>query len=162
LTDPISPKPKFSQESFKLPLFDPPVPKDIHFFWYQQERSSTGVSESRCEFLKEINNADSTNVGFEIPDVLGFDAEYLRTFNEYAASYVLYCVFPCVVGRVQMMDFIAYNNRRDSIDNLETHLNELVKKELNGSMDARKVVEKYGTHFMTSTTFGGLKICAAT
>lgn len=54
------------------------IPKDIHF-WYQQERSTTGVSESRREFLKEINNADS---GFKIPDVLGFNAEYSRTFNE--------------------------------------------------------------------------------
>ena len=35
-----------------------------------------------------------------------------------------------------MMDFIAYNNRRDSIDRLETHLNEQVKKDLNDSMDA--------------------------
>lgn len=25
-----------------------------------------------------------------------------------------------------------------------------------------KIVEKYGTHFLTSTTFGDLKICAAT
>lgn len=167
-------KPAYSEESLRGSLFDLKagsfskhpvhwgegdnqravfdVPSTLEFIWRSENLSVAIAGETKASFQRNLTSKVSSGSGFSLGSLFGFGGEFERTFHEehleetfekYAAHYERQQIYS-----VRWVDDPVRALTSAAAKDLET-------------LSAAELVNKYGTHFMSSASFGGVKIFAS-
>ncbi|EEP81403.1 predicted protein [Uncinocarpus reesii 1704] len=125
------------------------VPGYMTFSWASTSTSMTIAGETKTKFIQELSR--TLNVG---ADFAGFGGEFSRTYDDsskvetwkkYMATY-----HQTLIYRLGFKD----------IDQAKTYLTETATEAFK-SWSAEKIIHTFGTHYMISATFGGIRITSS-
>jgi len=123
------------------------VPKFLELKWASDNISKTVAGETKSSFQRNLTREVTT--GFSIA---GFGAEFSETFSEshFEETYEKYVAH---YEREQIYHVVMKGNAArylsdEAVEDFET-------------LSAAQLVDKYGTHYMTEATFGGVKVFSA-
>lgn len=127
------------------------IPEFLGFTWASQLNTETVTGETKSENQRSLSEKFSANIGFA-----GFGLEIQHTFEEttnvetfhkYASLYARQQIY-----RVSVREFPAA---------LQSYLSERALR-LFREGDPKAIVDTFGTHYMTSASFGGMRRFAST
>jgi hypothetical protein len=122
------------------------VPEFLAFSWASQLNTETVTGESKGDYQGKLSQSFSSNIGFagfglEVQDT--FEEETLvETYHKYASIYARQQIY-----RVSIRDYPATLQRYLSVR----------AQRLFASGDAKAIVDTFGTHYMSSASFGGMR-----
>jgi hypothetical protein len=127
------------------------VPEFLAFGWASQLNTETVTGESKSDYQRKLSQSFSANIGFagfglEVQDT--FEEETLvETYHKYASIYARQQIY-----RVSIRDFAP---------TLQSYLSVRAQR-LFAAGDAKAIVDTFGTHYMSSASFGGMRRFAST
>jgi hypothetical protein len=127
------------------------VPEFLAFSWASQLNTETVTGESKSDYQRKLSQSFSANIGFagfglEVQDT--FEEETLvETYHKYASIYARQQIY-----RVSIRDFAP---------TLQSYLSARAQR-LFAAGDAKAIVDTFGTHYMSSASFGGMRRFAST
>ncbi|WEW57034.1 hypothetical protein PRK78_002493 [Emydomyces testavorans] len=125
------------------------VPGYMTFSWASTSTSMTIVGETKTKFIQELSQTLKVGANFA-----GFGGEFSRTYDDstkvetwkkYMATY-----HQTLIYRLGFKD----------IDHARNYLTDTAREAFT-SWPAEKIVHTFGTHYMTSATFGGIRITSS-
>lgn len=139
-------KVRWGEQGSQQAEFD--VPGFLELVWISENKNMTVAGETKASFQRNLSNEVTSGVSIGIEGA-SFGAEFSETFSEshfeetfekYAAHY-----------EREQIYFVRMKG------NAARYLTEEAAQDFE-QLDAAELVDKYGTHFMTSATFGGVKV----
>ena len=122
------------------------VPEFLSFSWASQLNTETVTGETKSDYQRKLSQTLGANIGFagfglEVQDT--FEEETLvETYHKYASLYARQQIY-----RVNVREFPA---------TLQSYLSARALR-LFTAGDAKAIVDTFGTHYMSSATFGGMR-----
>jgi hypothetical protein len=126
------------------------VPSFLNFTWGTESTFFSASGSSKIEFIRDLS--EKVDIGFSF---LGFGAEFERTFKQYNREET----FNKYVALYDQE--IIYKVGFKDTESAKRHLSADMKNAL-ATWSADRLVEQFGTHFMTAAWFGGLRINSST
>ncbi|EXJ71718.1 uncharacterized protein A1O5_05526 [Cladophialophora psammophila CBS 110553] len=126
------------------------VPSYLNLTWGTVSEYFSATGTSKVDFIHDLS--DTMDLGF---DFFGFGAEFKRTFDEHTKEETFQKYM------AQYDQEIVYKVGLKNKDEVKEHLSPDFKKAL-ATWTAEKIVDQFGTHFMTEACFGGLRIYSST
>ncbi|KAK4503018.1 hypothetical protein PRZ48_006445 [Zasmidium cellare] len=127
-------------EPFKIPYF-------LNFDWFQDFKSKSITGETKADYQSKLSVALGGNAafdGFGVEMKETFDeSDYVETYQKYASMYVRY-------------ERYTVSIIEDNLADLQTFLTPQALKVFS-EQDPATIVNTFGTHYMRSATFGGVK-----
>jgi len=127
------------------------IPEFLGFTWASQLNTETVTGETKGQYQHSLSQSYSASLGFagfgvEIQDT-SEETTLVETHNKYASFYSRQQIF-----HVSVRQYPAA---------LQDYLSPKATVLFKGG-DAKAIVDTFGTHYMTSATFGGMKRFAST
>jgi hypothetical protein len=127
------------------------IPPGMNFTWSQVSTSVTIAGEDKASFQSKLSDTLSASLfadgfGFEMQSSFG-ESDFTETYKKYASHYERHAIYNVALNDTSpaaMREWLS----KDALTAFERG-------------DAEEIVRDYGTHFMTSATFGGLKRTSA-
>jgi len=122
------------------------VPEFLAFSWASQINTETITGESKSDYQRKFTQSVSANIGFA-----GFGSEVTDTFEEESLVGTYY-KYACIYARQQIYRVSV----REFPATLQSYLSDIARR-LFAAGDAKTIVDTFGTHYMSSASFGGMR-----
>lgn len=126
------------------------VPNYLNFTWGTESTFFSASGSSKVEFIHDLSH--TVDLGFEL---LGFGAEFERTFKQHNKEET----FNKYVARYDQE--IVYKVEFKDKEAAKQYLSADFKNALK-TWSVERLVDQFGTHYMTTAWFGGLRIHSST
>jgi hypothetical protein len=122
------------------------VPEFLAFSWASQLNTETVTGETKSDYQQKLSQSFSANIGFA-----GFGLEVQDTFEEETLVETYY-KYASIYARQQ----IYHVSVRESPATLQSYLSDRARR-LFAAGNAKEIVDTFGTHYMSSASFGGMR-----